>query len=322
MPCVCGGEDNGEFVRDSSVLPSHKGAHHPQDGQHTGMGNQCCTERKVESSGPKKTIGGGGYNDKAGRHISVGYHSKGDDAEKFDKAFEKNDIPAFIALLGSRQKIEHFEERMHPWAKDPQTVGALAGTQLAILASMAEKDNPAVKDAIRDAGGIPPLVNFLRSEEDDRVQTAVVCLSFLSAENRENCVHMYKAGILPLLLPHLNSKVDGMRAATASTLRNIFVEGEEYRKEFVDLGGIKGLIRQLEWNPPKAGDPPPNLDMQLEAVLNLQDLIEDDHGNVIQAYATAATQAGAPDLLKKLLKCEDLEVQNAVKDVLTALGAH
>ena len=32
-------------------------------------------------------------------------------------------------------QIEKLEERMHPWAADPETIGALAATQLAIFAS-------------------------------------------------------------------------------------------------------------------------------------------------------------------------------------------
>eukprot|EP00971_Amphidinium_carterae_P086751 1716712-Amphidinium_carterae.1 len=77
--------------------------------------------------------------------------SKGDDADKFDKAFEQNDLKAFVALLASNEVIESFEERMHPWAEDPRTVGALAGTQLAILASVGSQTNPTVKDEIREA---------------------------------------------------------------------------------------------------------------------------------------------------------------------------
>ena len=48
-------------------------------------------------------------------------------------------LQAFVELLSSQQAIESFDERMHPWAEDPKTVGALAGTQLAILASAAEQ---------------------------------------------------------------------------------------------------------------------------------------------------------------------------------------
>ena len=193
------------------------------------MGQKCCSERKTEGTSKdsktgdlgasRKSVAGGSYDKK--RAISIGYHSKGDDSEKFDKAFETNDLKAwrgrdsvcfcsvclifkkgweacqtrgswgpemvfwsslflillyesivwhgcswmlhgincfnshfvtaenctvllsflqaFVELLSSQQAIESFDERMHPWAEDPKTVGALAGTQLAILASAAEQ---------------------------------------------------------------------------------------------------------------------------------------------------------------------------------------
>lgn len=100
----------------------------------------------------------------------------GDDCEKFDKAFEKNDIKEFVRLLSSFQKIDALEDRMHPWAKDPETVGALSATQLAILASNTESESndhpwnfsttfaePEYREQIRTAGGIPPLVDYLKS---------------------------------------------------------------------------------------------------------------------------------------------------------------
>merc|ERR1719313_951976 len=172
--------------------------------------------RKNDPNKDKERKSVAAYGGDKKRGISIGYHSRGDDAEKFDKAFETNDLKAFVALLESKQIIESFDERMHPWAEDPKTVGALAGTQLAILASVAEKDNPRVKDDIREAGALPPLVEFLRSEEQDRVQTAVVALSFLTAECPPNAVAAYKAGAMPLLLKHLDSSVAGMRAAAAT----------------------------------------------------------------------------------------------------------
>eukprot|EP00427_Karlodinium_veneficum_P000159 CAMPEP_0169168002 /NCGR_PEP_ID=MMETSP1015-20121227/60773_1 /TAXON_ID=342587 /ORGANISM="Karlodinium micrum, Strain CCMP2283" /LENGTH=242 /DNA_ID=CAMNT_0009240751 /DNA_START=55 /DNA_END=783 /DNA_ORIENTATION=+ len=239
------------------------------------MGAKCCSERK-DNANSKERKSVAAYGGEKKRAISIGYHSRGDDAEKFDKAFESNDLKAFVSLLSSKQVIESFEERMHPWAEDPKTVGALAGTQLAILASVAEKENPRVKDDIRDAGAIPPLVDFL----------------------------------------HLDSPVGGMRAAAATTLRNICMESDEYRKKFADLGGIKGLVGQLQTSP----DPALNhADVQLEAVLNLQDIILDDNENVIKEFADLALKAGAEEKLRKLMKADDEEVRSSAQEVLECL---
>lgn len=293
------------------------------------MGGKCCTDRKEPVPGAKdrttaqlagvkgdrKSVNGTSYDSK--RAKSIGYHSKGDDAEKFDRAYEQNDLKAFVALLSSQQPIDSFDERMHPWAEDPKTVGALAGTQLAILASTAEKDNPSVKAQIGEAGAVPPLVAFLESDQQDRVQTAVVALSFLTAECSANTIAAYEAGAVPLLLRHMDSQVAGMRAAAATTLRNISMEKDEYRKQFVQLGGIKALVGMLSVSP----DPSLNhADVQLEAVLNLQDIIEHEEGEVIEEYALEAIKAGAEEKLKVLTHAEDDEVRNSAEEVLTSLA--
>lgn len=292
------------------------------------MGGKCCTDRKEPPKGfdKDKAPGNGqrksnfaGYDPKdlKKRAISIGYHSKGDDAEKFDKAFDNNDLKAFVSLLASQQKIESFEERMHPWAEDPKTVGALAGTQLAILASVAEKEQPTVKEDIREAGAIPPLVDFLRSDQNDRVQTAVVALSFLTAECPLNSIAAYEAGAMPLLLKHLDSQAVGMRAAAATTLRNICMENIEYRRTFVEMGGIAGLVGQLV----TSSDPNLNqADVQLEAILNLQDMIEYEEGGVIDEYALAAIKAGAEEKLRKLAQSPDDEVGHSATEVLDCLA--
>ncbi|CAJ1360880.1 unnamed protein product [Effrenium voratum] len=296
------------------------------------MGQKCCTDRKdAGSSGggskdkqpdlsSRKSVAGGGYDNKK-RAISIGYHSKGDDSEKFDKAFETNDLKAFVELLASQQAIESFDERMHPWAEDPKTVGALAGTQLAILASAAEQaeGNKQIKDDIRKAGAIPPLVDFLKSDQNDRVQTAVVALSFLTADCRDNVVAAYEAGALELMLKLVDSKVAGERAAAATTLRNICMEDDVYRKKFVELGGIQALVNQLDTTP----DPSLNhADVQLEAVLNLQDMVETEDGQTIEEYAKLAVKAGAIPKLQELEKSEDKEVVTSAQEVLEALQAY
>lgn len=304
------------------------------------MGGKCCTDRKDEpaskgtSSAPtiagagaktdRKSLAQGNAYDGDTRGRSIAHTLKGspgDDAEKFDKAFEKGDLKAFVELLSSTQQIESFEERMHPWAADPKTVGALAGTQLAIMASVAEKDNPGVKHRIREAGGIEPLVGFLKSKEKDRIETAVVALSFLTAECPANTRKAYEAGAMEELMKHVGSPVAGMRAAAATTLRNICMENDTYRKKFVDLGGINGLVAQLD---PKVDPALNHADVQLEAILNLQDIIEeeDDGQNeprVIEAYARLAIAAGAMEKLTELLKVDDEEVSSSAREVLEVL---
>lgn len=295
------------------------------------MGAKCCTDRKkkagpaasggaqnlAQSKPDRKSIrqsvhASNAYGSKRG--ISIGYHGQGADATKFDKAFEANDLKAFVDLLDSVEEVSKFEEKMHPWAEDPKTVGTLAGTQLAILASLSE--NPTVKGEIREAGAIPKLVGFLKSGKPDRVQTAVVAFSFLTADSPDNALAAFQAGLMEQYVGLLDAPIPGMRCAVATSTRDMMMENMEARLKFMSLGGTRGLVKQL--NAPS--DPSLNKhDVQLEAVLNIQDFIEDDAGNLIPDIAREVVKCGGKEELQRLLASDDQEVRESVEEVLQEL---
>lgn len=237
------------------------------------------------------------------------------DKERFERAFERNDLEELVSLLQSHEPIVISEERIHPWAQDPRTVGALAATQIAILAAAADKTGRSnkgsrgLKDRIRLAGAIVPLVGFLSSDQVDRVHAAIVALSFLAADESRTCAEIHDAGAMKTLLPFLAAPIEGMRAASASILRCLFVENDAYRREFVELGGIRALVELLDSCP----------SAQLDAVLNLQDLIEDSSGCVLREYAEAALRAGVEPKLTALCREEDEDVRSSAQAVLVGL---
>eukprot|EP00920_Eleutheroschizon_duboscqi_P039860 GHVT01095582.1.p1 GENE.GHVT01095582.1~~GHVT01095582.1.p1 ORF type:complete len:249 (+),score=47.79 GHVT01095582.1:199-945(+) len=233
--------------------------------------------------------------------------SVADDIQRFDRAYEANDIHELIKLCSSNTEVDKLEDRMHPWAADPQTVGALAATQIAILAS--RESEPYMKDEIRHAGGIPTLLELLNSKEDDRRQAAVVALSFLSVENDENCEAMFTCGSLPLLIEGMKSDLDGMRAACAQTARNVFVLGHRHRKEFLKLGGLTQLVNLLTV-PTVAATPPTALFTQLEAIYHIEDLIMEG-GEEVAEFTEAVKQSGAVLKIQELQKCSDPDVAEA-----------
>eukprot|EP00929_Paragymnodinium_shiwhaense_P080778 TRINITY_DN42147_c0_g1_i1.p1 TRINITY_DN42147_c0_g1~~TRINITY_DN42147_c0_g1_i1.p1 ORF type:complete len:282 (+),score=54.79 TRINITY_DN42147_c0_g1_i1:102-947(+) len=266
----------------------------------------CCEARSGEE--PVNLDAGARFGSNLPGEIHV--RSKGPDAERFDKAIETNDLRAFVKLLDSSQAIDCYEQ-MHPWADNPQTVGALVGCRLAMLAQNQQKEQ------IGKAGAIPKLVAFLSSGEQDRVQTAVVALSFLTAGCAKNAVMTYQAGAMELLVQFLDAPVAGMRAATSTTIRNICIEDTAYRHRFVELGGLDRLARQLSNVPP---DVPNRRDMQLEMVLNLYDLIESADGMLIEDYARIAIEAGAVQGLKSMLDGANNELAGTVQEVLASLA--
>lgn len=240
-----------------------------------------------------------------------------DDVALFDRAYDCNDIGAFVNLLDSTQPIDQLDERMHPWAADPRSVGALAATQLAIVAS--KENDLDMKDHIREAGGIRAIIKLFNSDQIDRQHAAVVALSFLSVDNPRNAIEMFEGGALPHLVSGMKSSIDGMRAATAQTARNIYVLDVRYRREFMKCGGVRNLVELLTLPEGVSSRSEEDLYTQLEAVYHLEDLIIVDGGVELPEYLDAVKKAGSVNKLKSLTTCGNADLQDAAKYLLTRL---
>ncbi|CXI26223.1 armadillo-domain containing rhoptry protein, putative [Plasmodium berghei] len=272
------------------------------------MGNRCCTGRDLLYKSKLQELGIEGS-----KTIRKLLSFTNNDIIRFDKAYDENDVQEFVNLCSSTCEIEKLEDRMHPWAADPKTIGALSATQLAILAS--KENEPHYKDAIRESNGIPVFINLLKSHELDRVHAAVVALSFLSVDNVKNCICMFENGALPYLITGMKSNIDGMKAACAQTCRNIFVLDKNYKKEFLKLGGITQLVNLLELSSTDDSQP---LYTQLEAIYHLEDFILND-GDEVPQFLEAVKKSNAIKNLKALQQCPEQDLAEASNVLLLRL---
>ncbi|KYO02841.1 armadillo-domain containing rhoptry protein [Plasmodium gaboni] len=273
------------------------------------MGNNCCAGRDLLYKNKLQEFGIEGS-----KTIRKLLSFTSNDILRFDKAYDENDVQEFVNLCSSTCEIEKLEDRMHPWAADPKTIGALSATQLAILAS--KESEPHYKDAIREANGIAVFINLLKSHELDRVHAAVVALSFLSVDNVKNCICMFESGALPYLISGMKSNIDGMKAACAQTCRNIFVLDKKYKKEFLKLGGITQLVNLLEL--PSNYDDSQPLYTQLEAIYHLEDFILND-GDEIPEFLEAVKNSNSIKNLKTLQQCPEQDLAEASNVLLLRL---
>lgn len=195
-----------------------------------------------------------------------------DIAARFDAAVRNKDLSELVKLLSSTHKLgKDVMATQHPWADQPQTIGALAAVHLAVLAN-----DPGIRTRLRAAGAIPVLTQFLNSSNTrDKIHSAVVALSFITIENDDNCREVYRSGALPFLVPLLTAEPEGLGFASSSVCRNLYCKNRNAREEFVNLGGVKSMISFLNFQPSRSNDSS-YMDGVFETVSNLRDLIEPD----------------------------------------------
>jgi len=257
------------------------------------------------------------------------FHSEGgDDADAFDNAFRANDLEGLVKLMDSNEKIET-DEQMHQWAKNPRSIGALAGTQLAIKAAVTKQSatelqpfDPEVKNKIRTLGGINKFVDFLNSGQEDRIHTAVVALSFLCIENPLNAQAAFDAGAMTPLVPLMMSPIEGLACAAASICRSIILEDEIAKKKLIQLGGVEGFVKLIElpkgYKEMTSEDLQRVLDLKLEAMLTICEFMEDhtEERNIVPEYAKLVAEQGVREKIRQLFQFNDRELEDVGDDIL------
>ena len=241
-----------------------------QASQYQLPGLMCCTERQDAS---KNAINGN--NPTISRPGATGGYHGGpvpDIAARFDAAVKSKDLVELVKLLSSTHKLgKDVAATQHPWAEQPQTIGALAAVHIAVLAN-----DPSLRNRLRAAGAIPILVQFLNaSNTRDKIHSSVVALSFLTVDNEENCREVYRCGALPLLVPMITSQPEGLGFASSSVCRNLYFKNRNAREEFVNLNGIRSMIELLSIQSSRLADAA-YMDGIYETVSNLSDLLVPD----------------------------------------------
>merc|ERR1719343_1186734 len=99
----------------------------------------------------------------------------------------------------------------------------------------------------------------------------------------------------------------------------MYTERREYLDSFVELGGVSGMVTQLS---KPVDESMSHTDVQLEAVLNLQDLIENPNAMVPQvddALVQEVIKCGAKEPLEKLVQTGDADLRASAEELLDML---
>lgn len=298
------------------------------------MGGKCCTDRKPDGSAPQQDDAKAqGRKTAASIILKVPENSgvrpsqllgvQGEDAEKFDEAFATMDIQAFVQLLSSQNKLgegQLEEVPEHPWADLPNSVGALAATQLAVIASMDESNVV----TIRQAGAIDVLVGFMKpGVSTDKRDAAVVLLVFMTSVDPDgaSASEAGQKGVLPDLLRVLgdSSAPRGLRAAVSTILVNILLEHQGTASRFIREDGAKQLMKACD----STGCTPGDLIFFVEIVENLIELTETEEGGEASKFLPSIrkTVEKNPNMLKSLhKKYPGTELETNVHRLMEQIG--
>jgi len=268
------------------------------------MGAKCAGQRRhpSRSSACKHTS----------RTLSVG--GTHPDVKRFDAALKGSDINAFVGLLSSKCAIAPFEEPLHPWAKNPTTIGALAAVQLAIMAENSAETQ--AKIGIGEAGAMELLLEFFESKQEDRQHCAMVALHDLVDDSPENVSLAVDAGAIDILMNHVDSPLLEARMLVANIFRRIFVWDHGYRDEFVKKGGISFFVKQIL----SAAEMPDMPNVQLDAVLNMLDLLQDHDGQAIPELVLQVRNAGIEADIRVMQTDSDDDLNQSVLELLEIIS--
>lgn len=272
----------------------------------------CCTERLDPTKGVSPT------SPTVSRNVNASGTPIPDIAARFDAAVRNKDLAELVRLLSSNHKLgSDVVATQHPWAEQPQTIGALAAVHIAVLAN-----DPGLRTRLRAAGAIPVLVQFLNaSNTSDKVHSAVVALSFITIENDDNCQEVYRAGGMPLLVPLISARPVGLGFASLSVCRNVYCKNRNAREEFSNLGGIKATVGLLTYNSARASDSA-FMDGIFETVSNLSDLVQPDAttGDSGGRIGKRAVKEGIVVALTRIHEeCDDEEIKQEAKELNTKI---
>jgi len=167
-----------------------------------------------------------------------------------NKAREQWDVAQLIKLIPSNTQITIDSVVLHPWAENPQSVGALAVSQLGIYTSRKEARTEKVVAEVLRLGALESLLQCLSASPRDRKEAALLALSFLSEDCSFHtgpaiCEKLLQLNVLPLIMAELKDAKEGVRSTALFCCRNLYLSRPAVQRAFVEAQGCKPLCDLL-----------------------------------------------------------------------------
>lgn len=169
-------------------------------------------------------------------------------------------------------------------------------------------ENNNIKSKVRQEGGIPPLVDLLRSQ-DAKVQRAVAgTLRTLAFKNEENKNLIVELRALPLLIQMLHSEDSTIHYEAVGVIGNLVHSSQNIKRRVLEEGALQAVINLLS---------SPCPDSQREAALLLGQFATAEGD-----YKSKIVQRGAVGPLIEMLGCSDAQIREMAAFALGRLAQH
>lgn len=167
-----------------------------------------------------------------------------------NRAREQWDVAQLIKLIPSTTQITIDSVVLHPWAENPQSVGALAVSQLGIYTSRKEARTEKLVAEVMRMGALESLLQCLSATQRDRKEAALLALSFLSEDCMSHtgpqiCEKLLQLNALFLIMSHLKDTKEGVRSTALFCCRNLYLSRPTVQHAFVDAQGVIPLCDLL-----------------------------------------------------------------------------
>lgn len=182
-----------------------------------------------------------------------------EEIKEIKEARDNFDFTKLVTLMNSDSPVE-CEKKLHPWAENPRTVGAVACAQIGIFAFSIEVPDKTLLSYTEDlskfnqfstntieSNSIFEILNFLESEQKDRQDLALVCLSFICEDNPIIQDDVLQNNGLELLKTYLNQKYsDDIRICACTIIHHLIYTRAHYQEIFLAKDGAKYLVDLLD----------------------------------------------------------------------------
>jgi hypothetical protein len=231
------------------------------------------------------------------------------DYRKFEQARNSSNLATLVQLLSSTEKLPkaYRTASVHPWARAPETIGALVSAHLAVLISTTD-----VADSLVDLDVTAHLTEFLKSDSPDRVHAASVTLVFLTEKSSLACSLLCDDDVPKVTLDLVSSGGAGFQLTLLSLYRNL----AKIKSEILAVSGkdVAFLLTNILSSQLSKRQTPQTNDFVLECLQILSDLVE-----LSAAFKGLVKNDRLESLLEVTKVSEDVDIAEETKRLVTIL---